>query len=789
MIDAHGPHGVAPTDPGGNPGSSPGSNPGSSPGSNEVTLGRRRFLTFLVGVPALALATRVTFDGFLPDTASAATTKAIPSGQSMEETFDIADAIIMASAPTMPLVKLEIGTDGIARFDLPRIEMGQGMTTSMAMLIAEELDMPLEQVKVTCADARPELGANQLTAGSCSHRAFHDPIRVLAATAKSRMKAAAAREWGVDVSTLSVHDGVVVSGDGRTATFGELSLAAADPSLEVGAISLKQPGQYKIVGKPTRRVDALDIVTGRKKFTMDLQVGRAFPTMVRRAPTMNGTLKKFRNKAQIEKMPGVLATATIPAGVAVVAETFEQARAAAAAVQAEFTPGPVPNDSNETVGKTLRANMIPFAAPPNGASTIDAEYEWAPAAHGFLEVECAIADVRADSADLWSGFQAPIAAQQEIALALGLPLDKVKAHVVPVGGGFGRRVFFDAAMEAALISQQVRKPVKLMWSRTDDFRHGRHRPQNIQSFRATIVENSVVSFEQRVAGVSTDYRHGLGEILSATITKMPAGARQAIVNDGFGQGVFTTMVSSPYNFGAQDKRQLEVSLGMPTSSYRSVPCQTARGCEEMVVDEIAEKLGIDPYEFRRITLKSERSRAVLDLVAEKGLWGRTMPAGYAQGIAFHSESRAHTASLIELDARNPKLPRVTKAVIAIDIGKPINPLGIIAQMEGGLAEAISLTLRAGLHIVDGLPLEGSFSQYRWLRMRDMPADIEVIVMPDQGEEIGGCGEVGMAAPTGAIANAYYRATGIRARKFPIIHPVDFEPFPPGQLPPPAFVEG
>ena len=756
--------------------------------AGEVTLGRRRFLTFLVGVPALALATRVTFDGFLPDTASAATTQAIPSGQSMEETFDIADAIIMASAPTMPLVKLEIGTDGIARFEIPRIEMGQGMTTSMAMLIAEELDMPLEQVEVTCADARPELGANQLTAGSCSHRAFHDPIRVLAATAKSRMTAAAARDWNVDVSTLSVHDGVVVSGDGRTATYGDLSHAAADPTLAIGAITLKQPGQYKLVGKPTRRVDALDIVTGRKKVTMDLQVGRAMPTMVRRAPTMNATLQKFGNKAQIEKMPGVLATATIPAGVAVVAETFEQARAAAAAVQATFDSGPVPNESNASVGKMLRANMLPFAS-PSGDGTIDAEYEWAPAAHGFLEVECAIADVRADSADLWSGFQSPIAAQQEIALALGLPLDKVKAHVVPVGGGFGRRVFFDAAMEAALISQQVKRPVKLMWSRTDDFRHGRHRPQNIQSFRATIVNNSVAAFEQRVAGVSTDYRHGMGEILSATITKMPAGARQAVVNDGFGQGVFTTMVSSPYNFGPQDKRQIEVSNGMPTSSYRSVPCQTARGCEEMMVDEIAEKLGVDPYEFRRITLKSDRSRAVLDLVAEKGAWGRTMPAGFAQGIAFHSESRAHTASLIELDARNPKLPRVTKAVIAIDIGKPINPLGIIAQMEGGLAEAISLTLRAGLHIVDGLPLEGSFSQYKWLRMRDFPTDVDIIVMPDQGEEIGGCGEVGMAAPTGAIANAYYRATGIRARSFPIIHPVDFEPFAPGTLPPPAFVEG
>lgn len=759
------------------------------PRPGAITLGRRTFLTYLVGASALALATRISLDGLHPDAAAAATTSAVPSGQSMEETFDIADAIILACAPTMPLVTLEVGTDGITRFEIPRIEMGQGMTTSMAMLIAEELDVPLDRVQVTCADARPELACNQLTAGSCSHRAFHDPLRVLAATAKSRMQAAAARNWGVDVSELSTDAGLVRARDGRTATYGELSMAAADPSLVVGEVRLKAPAEYRIVGKPTRRVDGLDIVTGRKKFTMDLQVGRALPTMVRRAPTLNAELQSFTNKTQIEKMPGVVATATIPTGVAVVAETFEQARAAAAAVQATFTRGPVADESNATVGQKLRANMIPFAAPPTGAGTIDAEYEWAPAAHGFLEVECAIADVRADSAELWSGFQAPIAAAQEIALALGLPLDAVQAHVVPVGGGFGRRVFFDAAMEAALVSQQVQRPVKLMWSRTDDFRHGRHRPQNVQRFRATIVENKVVSFEQRVAGVSTDYRHGLGEIFSATLTKMPAGARQTIVNDSFGQGVFTTMVSSPYNLGPQDKRQLEVSLGMPTSSYRSVPCQTARGCEEMMVDEIADRLGIDPYEFRRITLKSDRSRAVLDLVAERGQWGRTMPAGMAQGIGFHSESRSHTAALIELDARNPRLPRVTKAVIAIDIGKPINPLGIIAQMEGGLAEAISLTLKAGLHIVDGFPLEGSFSQYKWLRMRDMPSEVEVIVLPDKGDPIGGSGEVGMAAPTGAIANAYTRITGIRPRSFPIVHPVDFEPFAPGTLPPPVFSEG
>ncbi len=770
----------------------------ASPGSvAEVTLGRRRFVTYLLGVPTLAVATRFSLDLVSPETAEAAeeagaestasTPSAVaPSGRSIEEQFDIADAIIFLAQPTMHLVTLDIGADGIARIDLPRLEMGQGITTSIAMVMAEELDLPMSKVKVTCADARPELKYNQMTAGSCTLRAFYDPIRAMSATARSRMVAAAARQWGVSPDELTTLDGIVEAPDGRTATYGELSRAAADPGLGDVEVVVKDEADRRFIGRPMRRVDARDIVTGKKKFTMDHNEAGALPTMVRRAPTIHGELIAFKNKAAIEKMSGVIATAELTSGVAIVAETFEQARRAVNQVEAEFTPGPVPNESNESIAKTLRASLLPFAAPPADAVTIESDFEWVAAAHGFLETECAIADVRSDGADLWSGFQAPIAAQQIIEEKLGLPENSVTAHVVPPGGGFGRRVFFDAALEAALISKQVGKPIKLMWSRTDDFRHGRLRPPNVHRFRATLVGGTVVSFEQRVAGVSTDYRHGFGEIMSAKATAWPEGARQAFVNDTFGQGVFTTMVSSPYNFGAYDKRQYEISMGMATSSYRSVPCQTARGSEEIVVDEIAEKLGVDAVEFRMQTLKTDRARAVLKKAADLGDWGRRMPKGFAQGIGYHTESRTLTAALIELDCRNPRAPKVTKAVIVVDVGKPINPLGIEAQMEGCLAEAISLTLKAGLHIVDGLPLEGSYSQYHFARAADFPKDVHIVIMPDKGDPIGGTGEVGMAAPTGAIANAYYRATGKRPRSFPINHPVDFKPFPPGLLPPPAF---
>lgn len=751
----------------------------------EVDLGRRRLLTYLVAAPALAVATRLTLDSAGGSSAAAA----VPSGPSVEETFDIGDALQLASQPTMGLVTLQIDEDGRALLDLPRLEMGQGITTSVAMLIAEELDLPLGRVSVTCSDARPELLLNQMTAGSTTIRIFYDPVRALAATARARMLAAAARRWGVAAADLSTADGQVEAPDGRTLGYGALSAAAADPSLADVTVTPKPESAHTLVGTPTRRVDALDIVTGRKRFTMDIPVPGALPTMLRRAPTINGELRRVHNAAEVESMPGVVAVVAIPTGVAVVAETFEQARAGVNEVRASFTPGPVPDEDNASIQRKLRAAALPFAAPPLGAVTVEAEYEWASASHAFLETECAIADVRSDGAELWSGFQAPIVAQQKIAVELGLRPDSVKAHVVPPGGGFGRRVFFDAALEAAQVSKKVGKPIKLMWHRTDDMRHGRVRPATLNRFRATIVAGQVVTFEQRVAGVSTDYRHGLGEILSATVTSLPEESRQAVVNDAFGQAVFLTMVASPYNFGVYDKKLIELPLGMATSSYRSVPNQTGRGSEEIFVDEVAEKLGQDPVEFRRSVLKTDRARAVLDKAAEVGDWGRRMPAGFAQGVGYHKESKTHSAAVVELDCRDPKNPKVTKAVMVVDVGLPVNPLGLQAQMQGGLAEAISLTLTAGLHVKKGLPLEGSYSHYHFARQKHYPSDVTVVVMPPNGEPIGGAGEVGMAAPTGAIANAYARATGVRPRSFPINHPVDFEPIPPGMLPPPAFPEG
>lgn len=748
-----------------------------------ITLGRRRFLTHLVAAPVLTIAIEAVTSR---PAAAEGLHIPVPSGPAVEELFDVGDLLKLSSQPTMAQLRIEVSEHGTATLDLPRIELGQGITTAVSILIAEEMDLPMSQVRVTLADARPELLFNQLTAGSATMRTFYDPVRALAAAARARLVAAAARRWGVGPGQLSTHEGFVEAADGQRLAYGELSAEAATVDLAGVSPQPKPVSAHRLIGRPQRRVDAREIVTGEKTFTMDIRLPGMKCAMVRRAPTIKGKLVSLHNAQEVRAIEGVVEVVELEYGVAVVADTFERARRGCNAVKADFTSGPIPNDSNASVRQQLRSKAQPLAVPPLGAATVEGEFDWAPANHAPLETECAVADVRADRAEVWGGFQAPIVAKQKIALALGMPQDAVTAHVVAAGGGFGRKVFYEAAFETALISRAVGRPIKLMWHRTTDMRHGRVRPANFHRIRATVVANQIVSYEQRVAGVATDVAPGFGEILTETLTSLPPDAQRTAGRGALSQTLFLLMLASPYNFGVYSKTLNELGNGMPTSAYRSVPCPTARGCEEIIVDELAATVGLDPVEFRRTYVKSERGRAVIEKTAELGQWGRSTEPGFSQGFGYHAESRSFSACVVELDGRDRNDPHVVRATIVLDVGLPINPSGLEAQMQGALAEAVSLTLRAGLHLEKGLPLEGSYHNYHWTRQAEYPTQVDVHIMPANGETMGGAGEVGIAAPTGAIANAFARATGIKPRSFPLVFPVDFEPYPPEHLPAPSF---
>ena len=758
---------------------------------------RRRFLTYLVAAPTLVVAGQWLAAG----TAEAA----IPSPPAPADITDLGDLLNAAALPTSNLITLTFTPDGVAHFALHRQEVGQGMTTLVAMLIAEELDTTLDKVAITLADARPELVFNQLTGSSNSVRGIYGPVRALAATARARMLGAASQASGIPVALLSVKDGVISSADGSyTGTYAGLAVSAAASVTTIASgntAAPKDPKNFTLVGTPVSRRDARAIVTGAKKYTLDLAVPGAKPVYVRRPPSINGTVVKVNNAPAVKAIAGVIDIAVIPTGVAVMAETFGQALDGLNALDVTWGPGTVDAENDDTIRAKLRATAAPLAVPPLLSLTVDAEFDWAFASHAAMETNDAIADVKAATAEIWGSFKTPIIAKQTIAAQLGLPQDAVTVHCVDSGGSFGRHLFFDAPLEAALVSKALGRPAMLKWTRTDDVRHGRAAPASYHRMRATLALGNVATFEHRVASVETDFRHGLGEILTATATQLPSPLNLA--NMSISQTLFETTITSPYNYGVVTQALVENPVQFHTGSFRSVYSYATRGSEEVMADEIAAKLGKDPVAFRMETLKSARYQAVLKAVTDAGQWGKAMPRGTAQGVGLHTEYGSCTACLVEVDATATKTikvyrpdgslvgtktvpaPRVTKATIAVDVGRALNPRGLESQMIGGLTDAISLVFRAGLHIDRGAPLEGSYSEYHYARQADSPLDVRVIVLPPTGEP-GGAGELGLPAAVGAVINAYARASGTKPRRFPINFDIDFPPRPRSLSPQPPY---
>ncbi|MET9073436.1 molybdopterin cofactor-binding domain-containing protein [Streptomyces sp. NPDC004232] len=708
----------------------------------------------------------------------------VPSLPGPAEIYDLNDMLTHATLPTAGLITIRIDADGTASFALPRAEVGQGITTSSAMLIAEELDLPLERIRVTLADARPELLFNQLTGGSNTTISTFTPIRVAAAVARGRLLKAASLELGEALGTLTAKAGVITSSaTGRSLTYGELAARAAAVTTGQVSVALKEPAEFKVIGTAQRRVDAVEAVTGRKRFAMDLHVPDALPTMVCRPPTINGTVRSVDNLAEVRDMPGITDVVAVSTGVAVRGRTFGQCIDAVRALRVSWGPGSAENASDTTIRDELTRAELPLPALGLLTKSVDARLTFHFASNSALETNCAIADVRKDSAEIWGSMKSPIVAQEQIALKLGLPVPAVTVHVTEGGGSFGRKLFHDAAAEAAEVSKAMGKPVKLMWHRTDDFRQGRAHPMATSRVRATYALGQVLTYDQRHTSVATDFGHGVGEIITSEAARLPVG------DLAFSETIFALSQQTPYNFGVVTQLLSETDKGFNTGSMRNIYSPNVRCAQELVVDELAGRMGKDPYRFRREFVKDERVRAVLDKVADVGNWGRSMPAGTAQGIALHPEYHACVAVLAEIDCRPQTTgrkvrdactgPRVTKVVCAVDVGLAVNPQGLQAQMMGGIMDGIAIILSSGLHLDNGHFLEGSWDNYFYTRQWNVPPELEIVVMPPTTGRPGGAGELAVAAAAAAVACAYGRATGTMPTSFPINHagPLGFEPLP------------
>lgn len=689
---------------------------------------RRRFMVYSVAAATLTVAAPLGCDA--------------PPASGAAEASGGGGLLVSGTDEEMLVLEVTAANEVVVR--LPRVEVGQGITTAVAMMIAEELDARLTDVRIPLADARRT--GNQYTGGSSSVSSLYGPARQLAATARARLVTAAARRWRVPAHTLRTWNTRVVARDGRTATFGSLTASAARIRTPDVPSRPKPASRHRVIGRPTTRIDARAIVTGAAKYTGDLAVAGAKPTVVARPPTLRGRLVSLDDTAA-RALPGVHAVVRIPGGVAVVADTFHHAFRARDALRITWAPGPLVPLSDKEIRARLRAAVPRLGSAPRGSTRVEGEFAFAFVSHAPMEVLTAVADVRPDRAELWFSTQTPMDARDTVAALLGLRADAVRVHVVRGGGSFGRRLTFDAAVEAALVSKAARRPVKLMWSRTDDIRHGRMRPAGHHRIRADLAGGRVVAFQHMTASV--------GESADETGLSAQTGGVRPLPSD-----------SGLYDFGRVGGDSGGIELPIPLGAWRSVDSGTMRTAEEIVVDEVAVALRQDPVAFRRVTLRGKAVRAVLDKVAAAGHWGRALPAGTGQGVAVHEEYGSAVACLAEIDASDPDNPRVTKMVMAADVGTVVNPRGLEAQLMGTAVDGISTVLRAGLHIDRGAVREGSFADFHYARQRHAPLEFEAHILPSGGEP-GGAGELGVPAAAGAVANAYARATGRKPRSFPL----------------------
>ncbi|MFY0584140.1 molybdopterin cofactor-binding domain-containing protein [Cystobacter fuscus] len=452
----------------------------------EVHIDRRRLLTWMVAAPTLVIAARLG-----PEAAAAQTT---------------------ADAATFDLF-LALHPDGRIALTMPRTETGQGISTGMAMLVAEELDANLSSVDVRSADADPRWLV-QLTGLSTTMRYLADPARAAAACARARLITAAAHRWHLPASSLTTAQGEVLAPDGRRAGYGTLAHEAAQILIPEVLPRPKSPSAYTLVGQPTGRVDARALVTGAARFTLDLPHPEAVCTVVARPPTLRGTVRSYDASAALA-LPGVVGVVPLPHGVAVAAGNFAQALAARDALNISWQPGPAAGLSDANIRATLEARLGPRPLPPLFTTrTLEARFDFPYLAHAPLETQDCVARVVGDSAEVWLGAQDPQFTQREVATALGWALTpgRVQVHPQRAGGAFGRRFFSEPAIEAALVSRALGRTVRLMWTRNDDMRQGRYRPASHHRLLAWVgPSGGVLGYNHQAVIPTLDLSHGFGD--------------------------------------------------------------------------------------------------------------------------------------------------------------------------------------------------------------------------------------------------------------------------------------
>ncbi|MFT3932761.1 MAG: xanthine dehydrogenase family protein molybdopterin-binding subunit [Chitinophagaceae bacterium] len=663
-----------------------------------------------------------------------------------------------------PSAFLRVGVDDSINITLAHVEMGQGIWTTLSMLIAEELDADWKNITIEHSPAgksyvHPAFGL-QITGGSSTTWSEFDRYRMAGATARVLLVQAAAEHFGVTPGECRTENGMVICGN-KKISYGELATAAA--ALPAPAnVELRKPDQWKYIGKGIKRLDAPDKVNGNAKYGMDVHFPGLLTAVVAHAPVIGAKVISFDATAA-KAVAGVRDVVQIPSGVAVLADHFWAARKGRDVLKVEWDNGPNTSLSSDTQleGYKKLADDKGFAVLEKGnaetafskvAKVVEAEYVFPYLAHAPMEpINCTV-KISDNKCEIWTGTQMPGIDQAAAARILGFKPDQVDIITPYLGGGFGRRATptSDFVSEAVEIAKASGKAVKMVWTREDDMRGMYYRPSFYHRLRIGV----------NAEGYPVVWRHmAVGQSLTAGT---PFDSKKPIDDaavEGINDSPYMNEIPDIY-IGAHNPLQ-----PVPVLWYRSVGHTHTGYVMETMIDDLARQAHKDPLEYRRHLLKDhKRHLAALNLAAEKAGWGKPLPKGHYQGIAVHEAFRSFVSQVAEISIDEHGHVKVHKVVCAIDCGLAVNPDGVKAQMESGIVFGITMALYGEITLENGKIQQSNFHDYRIARMYEAPA-IEVYIVPST-EQMGGAGEPCVPPVSPAIANAVYAATGKRIRKLP-----------------------
>jgi isoquinoline 1-oxidoreductase beta subunit len=685
------------------------------------------------------------------------------AGAALALGIEIAPPEALAGQTFSPVAWVRMSPDGLTTVMMSQSEMGQAITTGLAMLVAEELDIPFSTVRFEMAPVDPKfynpVSHEMSTGGSKSTPTLTPVMRLAGATARAMIVAAAAQTWNVDPKTCTTSDGIVTGPAGQTAKFTALlDLAATLPIPDAKTIVLKTPDRFKLIGTRQRRLDLVPKTNGTAVYGIDVKVPGMKYASIEKPLQIGGTIATFDAAAAL-KTPGVRSVIRVPSGIAVVADNTWAAFQGRKALKVTYAAGPNAGVSTASIygkarelvktdGAVIKSVGDAKAALAAGKPIV-ANYETPYLAHAPMEPMNTTADVRADRVTLWSPTQAPTRAQSAAAKITGLPLEAVFVNTTFLGGGFGRRSETDFVADAVHVSKAAGVPIKLVWTREDDIRNDPYRAGTIHALSATLAADGRIDA----------YRHTVAN------SSIAARTRPASIKNGVDLAVNRGTGDFAYAIGNQlvDYHLLDVAI--PVGYWRAPLTNANTFATESFIDEVAHAAGKDPVAYRLSMIEpGSRAAAVLERAAKLAAWGSPLPKGHAHGVAMARWDEGWVATVAEVSMKAGKL-KVHKLTASVDVGMPINIEGIEQQVPSAMIYGLSAALTGKITFADGVPQQKNFTDYPVLHMADSPEFVVDIVR--NLESPMGAGEIGTPCVAPALANAIFALNGKRIRTLPL----------------------